>query len=85
MRSWDSCGEAGCKCFINFKSIHADLEQPAVIAHGMIGIGTQIHDDLMNLRRVGHDRAGLRVYGVPNLNGFGKGSAQSFRASLMIR
>ena len=28
----------------------------------MVGVGTEVHDDLMDLGRIGHNEVGLRIY-----------------------
>ena len=46
-----------------------DGEYPAAFFHGVKGVGAEIHDHLMNLRRIGEDESGVRCEVLVDGNG----------------
>ena len=48
----------------------------------MIGVGAEVHDDLVNPGRVGQDGAAPRIDVLPDVNGGGDSGAQEFQVFL---
>jgi hypothetical protein len=57
-------------------------QPPAVRLHGLGRVGAQVHDDAVNLGRIGHDvvQAGIHLLG--NLDGAGQGGAEQLEGLL---
>ena len=56
----------------------AHLQDASLFAHGMAGIGADVHDDLMDLGRVGHDIPNLRRYVLSDLYAGRQGCPEQF-------
>lgn len=48
------------------------FQRSAVVAHGMIGVRTEVHHHLMDLGGIGHDGTAIPVYLLSDLNRGGK-------------
>ena len=57
---------------VYLSSLQAHLKQPPGVAHGILRVRTEIHQDLMHLCGVSEDRARIRGQCVLNLNGGGE-------------
>ena len=47
----------------------ADLQHSTLVTHGMPRIGAEVHDDLVNLGRIGHDHPQMLGHAAMDLDG----------------